>query len=170
VVVRKLIASVTIGVCASSACRQSRDAASADSLDLTLAPAGHTESIRPLRRSVAPCLAYEDTVQLTGTLTRITYPGPPNYERVADGDEAETGFYLTLQSVICARAAIPNPNDASIQAQDSVRRVQLVLDSAGYARLGPSIGRTVTVRGTIFGAHTSHHHARILLDPSPVGR
>ena len=112
----------------------------------------------------AACLDYRDTVELVGTLRRETHPGPPNYESIADGDEEETGFYLHLRTPICARSASPELEDASAAAQDSVARVQLVLDSAGYARLRPELGGAVSLRGTIFSSHTGHHHAPLLLD------
>ena len=114
--------------------------------------------------ATATCLDYRDTVELRGTLQRETHPGPPNYESIAGGDAAETGFYLHLGRAICARSSRPDPDDASETEQDGVLLVQLVLDSAGYARLGPQVGRNVTLRGTIFSAHTGHHHAPLLLD------
>jgi hypothetical protein len=43
------------------------------------------------------CLDYGgEMVALTGKLHRATFPGRPDYESIADGDEPETGFYLTL--------------------------------------------------------------------------
>jgi len=107
------------------------------------------------------CVGYEpDTVALTGQLSQRTYPGRPNYESVARGDEAETGFYVTVETPICATRHLDEVNAPTA----GVRTVQLVLDQAGYSRLRPSIGRTVTVRGTLFHAHTGHHHAELLLN------
>jgi hypothetical protein len=113
--------------------------------------------------AISPCLRYEpDTVAVTGTLARKTFPGRPNYESVAAGDEPETGFYLELAAPICTVAS-PDSSADNNGALQGVRLVQLVLDSAGYARLRPSVGRSITLRGTLFAALTGHHHAPLLL-------
>lgn len=110
----------------------------------------------------APCLSYgPDTVRLAGTLRRLTFPGPPNFEDVAKGDEPETGFYVEPTVPICAAGG----RDAELgESHAGVRQVQLVLDPAGYAALGPYVGRHVALRGTLFPSHTAHHHAPVLLD------
>jgi hypothetical protein len=49
--------------------------------------------------------------------------------------------------------------------------VQLILNREGYGRLRPYVGRRVTLRGTLSGAITGHHHAPLLLtviEPVPV--
>jgi Domain of unknown function (DUF4431) len=116
----------------------------------------------------AACLKYEpDVVQLSGKLERRVYPGRPNYESVQKGDEAETGFYLVLSEPICTDASDPAGINS---AQANVRLVQLNLDKAGYDRLRPSLGKEVTVRGTLSAAHTGHHHAPVvLLVEKPAG-
>lgn len=116
----------------------------------------------------AQCLRYGPIVELRGTLRRETHPGRPNYESIRDGDEAETGFYLHLTAPICTRASRPDVYDE--QSVDSVRRVQLLLDSAGYARLRPNLTKQVTVSGVLSSALTGHHHAPLLLQvrwPNP---
>ena len=116
-------------------------------------PAGSGES----DSAASPCIRYGiDTVQLAGRLSRETFPGPPNYESVRRGDTPETGFYLTLTAPVCTM-------EDSTRDLDSITKLQLVLDSAGYARLRPSLGRTATVRGTLFGAATGHHHTPALV-------
>jgi hypothetical protein len=104
------------------------------------------------------CFSYSDTVTLQGTLERRTFPGPPNYESIHGGDQPETGFYLELPRPICTLAS------GGSEARENVRTVQLVLDSAGYDRLRPSIGRRTTVRGVLFSSLTGHHHAPLLLE------
>lgn len=107
--------------------------------------------------SLNPCIHYDtDTVSLTGRLSRETLPGPPNYESVRRGDAPETGFYLTLPAPVCTM-------DGATRDLDSITKLQLVLDSAGYARLRPSLGTTATVRGTLFAAVTGHHHTPALV-------
>ena len=107
------------------------------------------------------CFRYEpDTVAITGTLVRKTFPGPPNYESTAKGDAPEPGFYLELALPLCTEAP---PETEINQSLRGVSLVQLVLDQAGYDRLRPNLGRTVTVRGTLFTQFTAHHHAPLLL-------
>ncbi len=114
-------------------------------------------------RTGPACLRYEpDTVAIAGSLTRKTFPGRPNYESVKEGDEPETGFYLEVPGPVCTIASPDSANDNNGSLHD-VRLIQLVLDSAGHARLKPRLGRQVTLRGTLFAAFTGHHHAPLLL-------
>jgi hypothetical protein len=107
------------------------------------------------------CLPYgPDTVSVTGTLARRIFYGAPGFGEDPKHDEKESGFYLELPVPVCTLAG----SDEVDRPLDGVRLVQLVLDSAGYARLRPFLGRRVTLRGTLFGAITAHHHAPILLD------
>ncbi len=113
----------------------------------------------------AACLHYEPVpVSLRGELIRKTYPGPPNFESVADGDEAETGFYLRLAAPVCT---LEGNDDFDNVAQKDIRMVQLVLDKKGYAHWRPKLGKTVTVKGTLFSAFTGHHHADLLMTVAP---
>lgn len=116
---------------------------------------------RPTPRATA-CLRYgPDTVRVSGTLRRLTFPGPPNYEDVRTGDEPETGFYLEPAAPLCSAGG----SDEELGGPHSdIRLIQLVLDSAGYATLRPQLGRSVALQGTLFEAHTGHHHAPVLLD------
>ena len=111
----------------------------------------------------ATCLRYEpDTVAVTGTLVRKTFPGPPNYESVQGGDAPETGFYLELNPPACTVAS-RDSMDTDDTTERDVRLIQLVLDAGGYARLRPLLGRSVTLRGSLFHSFTGHHHATLLL-------
>ena len=106
-------------------------------------------------------LTYEpDTVRLTGRLERHTYPGRPNYENIAKGDEAEIGFYIRPEVPICVSH---NGTDVDEQPVAGVKLVQLVLDAQGYDRLRPRLGQRITVRGTLFHSITGHHHTALLL-------
>jgi Domain of unknown function (DUF4431) len=107
------------------------------------------------------CLHYRpETVSITGKLARHTFYGAPGFGEDPAHDEKETGFYLDLAAQVCTDAG----RDEYDPPLKSVRRVQLVLDAAGYARLRPFLGKRVTLRGTLFAAITGHHHAPILLD------
>jgi hypothetical protein len=105
------------------------------------------------------CLAYEpDTVIVRGVLHRHTYFGAPGFGEDPSRDARETGFYLDLPVAACV-----SPHGSDYPAAVGVRRIQLVLDSAGYARLRPSLGKSISVGGTLFHAMSGHHHTAVLL-------
>ena len=108
------------------------------------------------------CLSYEPTVvNLRGTLIRSTLPGPANYQDVRRGDTAETSWFLELDSSICVNVDNSQPDLNPSQAD--IRKVQLVLQASMYKRYRALLGRKVVARGTLFGAHTGHHHTPVLL-------
>lgn len=107
------------------------------------------------------CIPYAIDVAVAGKLERHTFPGRPNYESIAEGDEAESGFYLRLPHVICTNG---DPKSPDAYPQKTVRLVQLVLQPAQYDELRPLLGKTVSVKGDLFARHTGHHHAPLLLN------
>ncbi|HKR56879.1 MAG TPA: hypothetical protein VJS20_11305 [Gemmatimonadales bacterium] len=112
----------------------------------------------------SPCVRYEpDTVAVSGTLTRMTFPGRPNYESIKDGDEPETGFYLRAVTPICTIGSADSmmTDEGTLRG---VRLVQLLLDSAGYARLRPKLGELMTLRGRLSVGGTAHYHAPLALE------
>ena len=113
----------------------------------------------------AGCRSYEPAVvTLHGSLIRKTFPGPPNYSDIHKGDRAETYFLLNLDSPICLdvdkSAPDLRPN------QKNVRTVQLILEEGTYERFKPLLGKEVVARGSLFAAHTGHHHTPVLLTVS----
>lgn len=106
--------------------------------------------------------ANVDTVALTGVVGRRSLPGAPNYQSIRAGDRAEQGLYLALTKAICTR------DDSVAGPKSNVTLVQLVLDSAANNYLKNRLGQRVTLRGTLFGAHTGHHHADLLLSVVPT--
>ena len=108
------------------------------------------------------CRSYEPVaVALHGKLIRKTFAGPPNYTDIRKGDQAETFWLLNLDSPICVHedASEPELNPS----QKNVRSVQLVLDQGDYERLKALLGKRVVAAGSLFGAHTGHHHTAVLL-------
>ncbi|MBX9900092.1 MAG: DUF4431 domain-containing protein [Burkholderiaceae bacterium] len=106
------------------------------------------------------CFNYEPAkVALSGKLLRKTYPGTPNFESVAKGDHEETGYYLQLAAGICVRAKQED------EAGDhmGVKVIQLVLSEKQYELLRPALGTRITLIGSLFEAHTGHHHTPVLL-------
>jgi hypothetical protein len=106
------------------------------------------------------CLKYEpETISVVSKLHRETFPGRPNFESIANGDEAETGFYLSLNAPICTVGG----SEVDNVPFKSVSEVQLVLNEKQYAMLRPKLGEKVLLQGQLFSAHTGHHHADVLM-------
>lgn len=115
------------------------------------------------------CLKYEPVVvSLHGKLERMVFPGRPNYESITGGDEPEAYFYLRLPASICVGSA--DSDNSADEAKSGIRLVQLLLDEDGYKRLRPLLGHSVTVKGTLEGAMSGHHHAPVLLKVSQPSR
>lgn len=115
----------------------------------------------------AACLSYEPSVvKLEGTLTKKTFPGPPNYESVLKGDRPEAYWMLNLERPVCVDQ---DPTDADVNgAQKNVRIVQLVVDPKVYQANAGLIGTRVVVTGRLFGAITGHHHTPVLLTVATI--
>lgn len=112
------------------------------------------------------CLNYAPkTVVISGMLEEKTFPGPPNYESVAHGDEAETGFYLKLNNPICTVGEASSPD---AYPQERVAIIQLNLNQAGYKNVRQLIDRQVTLSGELYAAHTAHHHAPVIIQKVTV--
>lgn len=115
------------------------------------------------------CLQYQPSVvTLHGTIQVKAFPGPPNYQSIADGDAPETGWYLQLQDTICLKASARA--DGIDKAEEDVNEVQLVLKQELYHRYRDMVGKKIAVIGTLFHAHTGHHHAKILIVVKEIRR
>jgi hypothetical protein len=113
------------------------------------------------------CVAYEpDTVSLAGTIKRRTFAGAPNYESVARGDQPEQVWVLRLARPICVSAS------GDQEEEKNVSDLQLVFTDAEkeYPRYRSFVGRRVTVNGTLFHAHTGHHHTSVLLTVNRISK
>lgn len=115
-----------------------------------------------------PNLTYEPTiVELAGTLDIQTFPGPPNYESIADGDEIERHFYLKLDTPIEVVPPKNNTNAENSTNEQNVKILQLAINGdndalwAQFRKLGR--GKRAKVTGTLFHRFTGHHHSRVLL-------
>jgi hypothetical protein len=97
----------------------------------------------------AKCLQYGD-VRLTGRLVQQTYPGPPDFESVTEGDEPLVIWILQLDRSVCVVSA-----NSSYSSTYNEREIQLVLDHDQYARTAryapyqPLLGRRIAVTGRL---------------------
>jgi len=110
------------------------------------------------------CLSYEPTVvRINGTVIERTFPGPPNYESIKDGDEPETYWLLVLRGPVCVDQG--DPGDLINEGKKGIRRIQLVLhDEGAYDKYHRLLGKRVVATGTLYGSHTAHHKTPVLLE------
>ncbi len=107
-------------------------------------------------------LKYEPAqVTLRGTLSLQDFAGPPNYENVRQGDQLERCWVLTLKRPL--RVVAP-PNAEFYYTQENVREVQLVCTEGCEKKFSLSVEEEVTLSGTLFPAHTGHHHKGVLMN------
>lgn len=113
--------------------------------------------------SVVPLLAARtqinepESVQLIGTLHREVVPGPPNYENILAGDRPETVWFVTLRERDMVQS---NGRGSGIGGQADLERIQLLLPEKRYNHL---LNKKVVASGTLFDAHTVHHHTPVLM-------
>jgi hypothetical protein len=115
--------------------------------------------------SAQNCLSYEnDGVQLSGTISKKTFPGPPNYESIEKGDEPETYWVLHLAKPVCTTAS--GDNDAEANVTD----LQLILTQKQYSLYRESVGDQgrATVTGKLSHAITGHHHTPVLMEVAKI--
>lgn len=110
----------------------------------------------------AGCFDYnfDHRVQLTGEVARKTFPGRPNFESIANGDEPETYIVFKLKSPICVH---PAKDDLDDDPADNVYLMQMLLtsnESISYFR--SLMNKTVVLEGSFFSAITGHHHTPVL--------
>lgn len=97
---------------------------------------------------VAYAQLEEKPIRISGMVSLEVFPGPPNYESVKNGDEAEGALILTAMK------------------QGKKERFQLVVLSDSkqkFATLRHCIGKTVSVEGVVWEAITGHHHTPFLI-------
>ncbi|MCE6959274.1 hypothetical protein LAZ40_09435 [Cereibacter sphaeroides] len=112
------------------------------------------EPVRPAPAAASACRSWRDRVTLTGTIRKQSFPGAPNYESIAAGDEEEIATILTLDEPLCL---MESPGEEMEPAMAGIREMQVVMPLP--ASTGP-----VSVTGTPFYRYTGHHHTEVLLD------
>lgn len=114
--------------------------------------------------TAARCLAYGPArVDLTGQLTAKTFPGPPGYTSVGQGDYPEVIYILHLDRAVCVMGDPTSRTNG--QSHADVTDVQL---SVPPKRVRFLTGKRVRVSGTLFGATTGHHHTPVVLQVSSL--
>ena len=109
-----------------------------------------------------PCLETDSRAAIEGSISRETFPGPPNYEDTATGNSPDTYWILTLKDPICVAGRE--------KSKDPLSRVQLVLAPEGYKRFAPLLGTPVRATGSLFEAVSGHHKTSMLLQVERIER
>jgi hypothetical protein len=104
-------------------------------------------------------LSRTEVVQVKGRLLVQTFPGRPNFESVAKGDEAERTYVVKLPKPICL--------DDDDQFADPAKRFDTVHVSTTMTDLWPklraALGRSVVVSGEGLASFNGHHHAPLVV-------
>ena len=107
------------------------------------------------------CLSWgPEPVTLSGRLVCETFPGPPNYENIAQGDQAETYWILHLETSVCVGGVDDLGQDHS---EAGIQRMQLVVTAEAYEKYRELVGRSVEVKGKLMTGFSGHHHTKVLL-------
>lgn len=106
---------------------------------------------------------YEpEEVELRGILYEEVYPGPPEYTSVEMGDRPEKTVFLTLKEPINVELKKNAEQEDIINTPEKgVRELQVVFSDS--RPLAHQIKQEVSLKGTLYHAHTAHHHRRVLM-------
>ena len=106
-------------------------------------------------------------VEMLGTVEAQTFPGPPGYESIEQGDEIEQGWYLRLKEPITVEANKPS-TDLGWQTERHVQVLHMAIDWGQIRESKLVIGKIIKVKGKLFNRQNGHHHSRVLIDVSKV--
>lgn len=114
--------------------------------------------ISSLSFGAVPCLHYAgELVTLSGRVTLKTFYGPPNYGENPSSDSREKQAILILNKSICVDA---NPSNYE---EEEKNQMEVTLVPSKAVELSMYAGKKVTLQGTLFHAHTAHHHTPVLM-------
>jgi len=100
-------------------------------------------------------------------MSRRVFPGPPNFESVAKGDEKLVYWILRLKSPICVGSA--DVTDEVNEPEPTVLEVQIAPgDDRFYKRYRKAVGKPVKVTGTLFHQQTVWHVTKVVFRAGEV--
>ncbi len=106
------------------------------------------------------CYYEPQITELTGVLYVKQYYGPPNYGKTPEIDEKDEQFLLKLDSSINVFPI--KGSDMDDIKQFGVERITLI-PAKSPTVFKQQEGKTVKVRGKLFGANTPYHHTPVLM-------
>jgi hypothetical protein len=108
-------------------------------------------------------LLYEpEEVEVSGFLYETIYPGPPEYASVELGDCPEEVVILTLKEPINVEIKGGKETDDDFnEPEKGVRELQVVFSASMPS--AHQMKKEITLKGTLYHAHTAHHRRRVLM-------
>lgn len=101
-------------------------------------------------------------VRLRGKVWREMFPGPPNYESIDNGDQAQPYWILNTESPI--EILGKSLEDEKPYSAGSSARFQLMLDPSFYSNRAHTVFSDAWVEGTVMIGHTGHHKTKALIN------
>lgn len=106
------------------------------------------------------------SVNLIGTILTLTFPGPPNYSNIEEGDKKEIGSYLVLDKPVDVKVA-PGIRSNINHPENNIKIIQLsVGNDTDWKKLRD--GNRVQISGDLFHAIWGHHHTLVLLHTKKI--
>ena len=93
-------------------------------------------------------------------ITSMEY-GPPNYGENPETDEKEYPYILVLDEPIDVIA--DKSKDPMEIGYSEVSEIQLAVGQDDYEKIDQLVGKRIKVEGSLFYAHTGHHHRDVLM-------
>ena len=133
-------------------------------------PSQRREDFAPEEMKEGKVLYYVQVDNLSGKATYRMHIVEASADRlVFDVENVSTMHYLFITLILLLKLESPNCVDEDKAQPDlnpsrkNVRKVQLVLNKEHDERANALRGKRVVATGTLFGAHTGHHHTSVLL-------
>lgn len=101
-------------------------------------------------------------VRLRGKVWREMFPGPPNYESIDNGDQAQPYWILNTDSSI--EILGKSPEDETPYTVGSSTRFQLMLDPSFYSNRAHTVFSDAWIEGRVMIGHSGHHKTKALID------
>jgi hypothetical protein len=109
---------------------------------------------------------YESAIiSVDGVLETHIFPGRPNYEDIAQGDEPEKCFYLRLDEVISN--VIPDPKETyswTVEHNIGIMQLSMSTKRSGFFKDGDHVRLT----GSLYQGFNAHHHTRVLISVDKI--
>lgn len=149
-----------------TACNNNKDSQTPGNTDTTsntnTAPAVNNPVDNNAEPANQSSYKYDESVTITGKIGTETFYGAPGYGENPATDKKENPFLLILDKPIDV-IGDPNPEDDSKESKSGVSKIQLIFDEKAID-MKAHMGTYVRLTGTLFGAHTGHHHTPVLMD------
>ncbi|HEY5234249.1 MAG TPA: DUF4431 domain-containing protein [Verrucomicrobiae bacterium] len=113
-------------------------------------------------------IAGDKKVQVCGHIIRQTFPGPPNYESVAAGDEPLNYWILATDQPVTNMYPCGFSRPITLEEASKLQLVFMAQDRDEYKQYAPLVGQHVEVRGICFWAHSGFHCTPLLIEVKSI--